>query len=62
MAALRAAIKNYIYAYNQKTHVFEWTPPVGYILTKTGKCKEVSDALRWLGRSFRALMEAILWR
>lgn len=45
VAALIAAIKNYIDDHNQNPHVFVWTAPVERILTKISKCKEVFDAL-----------------
>jgi transposase len=45
VAALTAAIKNYIDAHNQNPHVFVWTAPVERILTKISKCKEALDAL-----------------
>jgi transposase len=45
VAALTAAIKNYIDAHNQNPHVFVWTAPVECILTKISKCKEALDAL-----------------
>ena len=45
VAALTAAIKNYIDAHNQNPHVFVWTAPVKRILTKISKCKEALDAL-----------------
>jgi hypothetical protein len=38
VAALTAAIKNYIDAHNQNIHVFVWTAPVERILTKNSKC------------------------
>jgi transposase len=45
VAALIAAIKNYIDAHNQNPRVFVWTAPVERILTKISKCKEALDAL-----------------
>jgi len=45
VAALIAAIKNYIDDHNQNPHVFVWTAPVERILTKISKCKEAFDAL-----------------
>jgi hypothetical protein len=45
VAALTAAIKNYIDAHNQNPHVFVWTAPVEHILTKISKCKKALDAL-----------------
>ena len=45
VAALIAAIKNYIDDHNQNPHVFVWTAPVERILTKISKCKEALDAL-----------------
>jgi len=45
VAALTAAIKNYIDTHNQNPQVFVWTAPVESILTKISKCKEALDAL-----------------
>ncbi len=45
VAALTAAIKNYIDVHNQNPHVFVWTASVERILMKIIKCKETLDAL-----------------
>jgi phage-related protein len=43
---LITAIKDYIDNHNQHPQVFVWTAPMGQILAKVAKSKEVLDALQ----------------
>jgi len=45
VAALRAAIEEYISNHNQNPQVFVWSAPTARILAKIAKCKEALDAL-----------------
>ena len=45
VAALIAAIKDYLANHNQNPRVFVWSAPVERILAKIAKCKEALDSV-----------------